>query len=44
MIQQQLTGLLIFMIVTLGEAGFGTLPPRPTTGTIYTILYCMFIL
>ena len=44
MIQQQLTGLLIFMIITLGEATFGTIPPRPTTGTIYTILYYMFIL
>ena len=44
MIQQQLTGLLIFIIITLGEATFGTLPPRPTTGTIYTILYYMFIL
>ena len=43
MIQQQLTGLLIFMIITVGEAAFGTLPPRPTTGTIYTILYYMFI-
>ena len=43
MIQQQLTGLLIFMIITLGDT-FGTLPPRPTTGTIYTILYYMFIL
>ena len=44
MIQQQLTGLLIFVIVALGEAAFGTLPPRPTTGTVYTILYYMFIL
>ena len=42
---QQLTGLLIFIIITLGEAvTFGTLPPRPTTGTVYTILYYMFIL
>ena len=44
MIQQQLTGLLIFIIITLGETTFGTLPPQPTTGTIYTILYYMFIL
>ena len=45
MIHQQSAGLLIFMIITLGEAvTFGTLPPRPTTGTIYTILYYMFIL
>ena len=44
MIQQQLTGLLIFMIITLVEAGFGTIPPLPTTGTVYTILYYMFIL
>ena len=44
MIQQQLTGLLIFMIITLGEAAFGTLPPRPTTGTEYIILDYMFIL
>ena len=44
MIQQQLTGLLIFMIITLGEATFGTLPSRPTTGTVYTILHYMFIL
>ena len=44
MIQQQLTGLLIFMIITLGEAiTFGTLPPRPTTGTIYTILYYNYV-
>ena len=45
MIQQLLTGLLIFITITLGEAvTFGTLPPLPTTGTIYTILYYMFIL
>ena len=44
MIQQQLTGLVIFMIITLGEAAFGTLPPPPTTGTVYIILYYMFIL
>ena len=44
MIQQQLTGLMIFMIITLNEAEVGSLPPRPTTGTVYTILYYMFIL
>ena len=44
MIQQLLTGLIIFIIITLGEAAFGTLPPQPTTGTVYTILYYMFIL
>ena len=44
MIQQRLTGLLIFIVITLGEAAFGTPPPRPTTGTVYTILYYMFIL
>ena len=44
MIQQQSAGLLIVMIITLGEAAFGTLPPLPTTGTVYTILYYMFIL
>ena len=44
MIQQLLTGLLIFMTMTLVEAIFGTLPPLPTTGTVYTILYYMFIL
>ena len=45
MIQQQSAGLLIFMIITLGEAVlFGTLPHRPTTGTVYTILHYMFIL
>ena len=45
MIQQQLTGLLILMIITLGETvTFGTLPPQPTTGIVYTILYYMFIL
>ena len=45
MIQQQSAGLLIVMIITLGEAiTFGTLPPLPTTGTLYTILYYMFIL
>ena len=39
MIQQLLTGLLIVMIIALGEAvAFGTLPPLPTTGTVYTIL------
>ena len=44
MIQEQLFTVLLTMIITLGEATFGTLPPRPTTGTIYTILYYMFIL
>ena len=44
MMRQQLTGLLIFIIITVGEARFGTLPPRPTTGTVYIILYYMFIL
>ena len=45
MVQQQLTGLLIFTIITLGEAvTFGTLPPQPTTGIVYTILHHMFIL
>ena len=44
MIQLWLTGILLLMIITLGDAIFGTLPPRPTTGTIYTILYYMFIL
>ena len=44
MIQQWLTGLLALMTITLGEATFGSLPPRPTTGTLYTILYYMFIL
>ena len=44
MIQQQLVGLLIFMIITLGEAAFFTLPPLPTTGTVYTIFYYVFIL
>ena len=40
MIQQWLTGVLALVIITLGEAvTFGTLPPRPTTGTVYTILY-----
>ena len=43
MIQQQLTGLLIFTIITVGEAAFGTLPPRPTTGTIYIILYYNYV-
>ena len=44
MIQRQFTGLLIFVIIIQGEAAFGSLPPRPTTGTVYTILYYMFIL
>ena len=44
MTQQQSGGLLIFMIIALGDAAFVTLPPRPTTGTAYTILYYMFIL
>ena len=44
MIQQQLTGLLIFMIITLGKAEFGTLPPRPTTGTVYTIIIIIIII
>ena len=44
MIQKWLTGLLILMIISIGVAAFGTLPPRPTTGTLYTILYYMFIL
>ena len=44
MIQQWLTGLLALMTIALGEATFSTLPPRPTTGTVYTILYYMFIL
>ena len=40
MIQQQSAGLLIVMIITLGEAAFGTLPSRPTTGTgtVYNII------
>ena len=44
MIQLWLTGILLLMIIALGEAIFSTLPPRPTTGTAYTILYYMFIL
>ena len=44
MIKKWLTGLLILMIISTGEATFGTLPPQPTTGTVYTILYYMFIL
>ena len=44
MIQKGLTGLLILMIISMGEAAFGTLPLLPTTGTVYTILYYMFIL
>ena len=46
MIQQWLTGILTLMMnIALGEAiTFGTLPPLPTTGTVYTILYYMFIL
>ena len=43
MIQQQLTGLLIFMVITVGETTFGTLPPQPTTGIIYTILYYNYV-
>ena len=44
MVQEWLFTLLLTMMIALGEAEFGTLPPRPTTGTIYTILYYMFIL
>ena len=40
MIQQQSAGVLIVMIITLGEAAFGTLPSRHTTGTgtVYNII------
>ena len=42
MMQQWLTALLTLTTIALGKAvTFGTLPPRPTTGTI---LYYMFIL
>ena len=45
MIQQWLTGILTLMMnIALGKATFGTLPPLPTTGTVYTILYYVFIL
>ena len=44
MIQQWLTGILTLMIIALGEATFGTLAPRPTTGTVYTTLYYILIL
>ena len=44
MMQQWLTGLLVLIILALGEAAFGTLPLQSTTGTVYTILYYMFIL
>ena len=45
MIQQWLTGILTLMMnIALGEVTFGTLPPLPTTGTVYAILYYMFIL
>ena len=41
MIKQQSAGLLIFVIITLGEAEFGTLPPRPTTGTILCYVFIL---
>ena len=45
MTQQWLIGALVLLIIALGEAIiFGTLPSRPTTGTVYTILHYMFIL
>ena len=44
MIQQWLTGILTLMIIALGEATFGTLPPQTVTGTVYTTLYYIFIL
>ena len=43
-LKAQTNAKLIFIIITLGEAAFGAAPPRPTTGTVYTILYYMFIL
>ena len=45
MTQQWLIGALVLLIIALGEAiTFGTLPSLPTTGTVYTISYYMFIL
>ena len=44
MIWQSLTGILTLMTTTLGEGIFVTIPPQPTTGTVYTILYYIFIL